>query len=188
MKSRRTYDIAFVGLNPDVHVFEYAIDDTFFESYGKQDFEDSKIDVKLELQKRSGALIWLKFNIGGSVTAPCDRCGNPVDLELWDEFEIIVKMVDNPEEMNETEEDPDIYYIARTESHINVADWIYEFANLSIPSQRYCREDENGNSLCNPEVLKRLDQMEKDAEEQKKTDSNSNPIWKDLDQFKNLDN
>lgn len=186
MNNRRIYDIAFVGLNPDKHVFKYQIGDKFFEAYGTQDFENSQIEVTLELQKQTGGLIWLKFDIGGSVTSLCDRCGNPIDLELWDEFKIIVKMVDEPDTMNETEEDPDVYYISRTESHINVADWIYEFTSLSIPTQHYCAEDEEGNSLCNPEVLQKLDKMAKDAASREK--DNANPIWKGLDKFKNLDN
>jgi uncharacterized metal-binding protein YceD (DUF177 family) len=37
--------------------------------------------------------------------------------------------------MNEQEEDPDVYYISRSESHLHLAEWIYEFINLSIPMQ-----------------------------------------------------
>ena len=74
----------------------------------------------------------------------CDRCGNPLTLQLWDEFKVMVKLVDNPEEMNEQEEDPDVYYINRGESHLHLADWIYEFINLSIPLQKMCPPDENG--------------------------------------------
>ena len=89
--------------------------------------------------------------------------------------------MDNPEEMNEKEEDPDVYYISKGESHLNVADWIYEFINLSIPMQRKCVEDEDGKSKCNPEVLEKLKRMEEEAQA-----FQSNTVWKGLDQFKNL--
>ena len=82
---------------------------------------------------------------------------------------------------NEQEDDPDVYYIGRGESHLNVADWIYEFINLSIPMQRKCGEDENGQSKCNPEVIEKLKKMEEEAKV-----SQSNVVWKGLDQFKNL--
>ena len=83
-------------------------------------------------------------------------------LELWDEFNILVKMVEDPEEMNDQEEDPDVYYISRGESHLNVADWIYEFINLSIPMQRMCNEEEMGGPHCNKEVLAMLKKMEQE--------------------------
>lgn len=183
MSNRRVFEIAFVGLKLGKHEFEYQVDDKFFEPYGEQDFDNCQAKVKLLLEKENGFLL-LKFDISGTVDSLCDRCGNPLTLNLWDEFNIVVKMVENPDEMNEAEEDPDVYYISRTESHIKIADWIYEFISLSIPNPHYCGEDEQGKSLCNPEVLAKLSQMEKDATEEAK---NENSIWKDLDKFKNID-
>jgi uncharacterized metal-binding protein YceD (DUF177 family) len=81
--------------------------------------------------------------------------------------------------MNEEEESPDVFYISRTESHLNVKNWIYEFINLSIPLQKMCKEDEMGGSHCNKDVLARLAQLNPE-----KTD-NKSTIWKDLDKFRN---
>ncbi len=181
MSYRREFDIAFVGLKPGVHVFEYRIDDKFFVEYGKQEFNNCIADIKLVLEKNTG-FMQLKFDVGGSIEVICDRCGNTINQQLWDEFTIIVKMVDNPDEMNEQEEDPDIYYISRGESHLHIADWLYEFINLSIPMQNICGEDENGKSLCNEDVLKKLAQMEKNIDK-----AEDNTIWKGLEKFKNLD-
>jgi uncharacterized metal-binding protein YceD (DUF177 family) len=90
-------------------------------------------------------------------------------------------MVDNPDEMNDTESDPDVFYISRTESHIDVKGWIYEFISLSVPMQRMCAENEIGGPYCNKEVLARLAGMKPSEEESKKT---SNSLWKGLDKFK----
>lgn len=181
MVNRREYDIAFVGLRQGVHVFEYSVDDKFFAPYGEQDFTNCKAEVKLSLDKNTGFML-LKFDVGGSLDINCDRCGNPIHKQLWDEFNIIVKLVEDPEPMNEQEEDPDIYYISRGESHLHIADWLYEFINLSIPLQKMCADDEKGNSACNPEVIEKLRKME---EEVMKT---TNPLWKELQKFKDLDN
>jgi len=62
--------------------------------------------------------------------------------------------------MNEREEDPDIYYISKGESHLHIAEWIYEFINLAIPMQKMCKEDEIGGAQCNKEVLEKLRKME----------------------------
>jgi uncharacterized metal-binding protein YceD (DUF177 family) len=102
-------------------------------------------------------------------------------LDLWDEFNILAKLVDNPEQMNQQEEDPDVYYISRGESHLHIADWIYEFINLSIPTQRMCKEDEMGGPHCNKEVLAMLSKMDVHRE------TPENPMWKELKKFKDLE-
>ena len=180
MNNRRAFEIAFVGLKPGNHEFTYQINDQFFLDYGEQDFRNCNATVKLDLDKQNGFLI-LKFDVGGSTDVACDRCGNMLPLQLWDEFRIMVKMVEEPELLNQQEEDPDVYYISKTESHLFVGDWIYEFINLSIPMQKMCAESEVGGPKCNTEVLEKLKNMEENARKA------GNPVWKGLDQFKNLE-
>jgi len=179
MNSRRTFEIAFVGLKEGIHEFEYEINDKFFVEYQEQDFRNCTARVKLALDKKKGFML-LKFEVGGRLEVTCDRCGNNLPLELWDEFNIVVKMVEDPEQMNEQEEDPDVYYISKGESHLRVADWIYEFINLSIPMQRMCTEDQIGGPQCNQEVLTMLKKL--DARDQPM----GNPVWKGLEKFKDL--
>lgn len=177
MGQHREFEIAFVGLKPGPHVYDYEIGDLFFESYQQQEFTRVNARVKLTLDKNPSFLL-LKFEVGGKVDVTCDRCGSFLPLDLWDEFNLVVKLVDNPDEMNATEEDPDVYFISRTESHLFVGDWIFEFINLSIPMQRMCSEKEMGGPHCNQEVLEMLKKMDVSQRE------NSNPLWKGLDQFR----
>lgn len=180
MSHRRAFEVAFVGLKSGEHQFIYQIDDHFFEEYQQQDFKNCVATVKLTLDKKNGFML-CRFDVDGRVELLCDRCGNNLQLQLWDEFNIVVKIVDDPEIMNEQEEDPDVYYIGKGESYLYVADWIYEFINLSIPMQRMCEEDESGGTKCNPEVLEKLKKMEQEAKS-----TQSNILWKGLDQFKDL--
>lgn len=178
MASRREFDIAFVGLKPGLHEFYYEVDDKFFLEYNDTDFIKCNAQIKLTLEKNTSFMM-LKFEVGGKVNVTCDRCGNSLGINLWDEFNMIIKLVENPDEMNDTEEDPDIFYISRTESHLHLSDWIYEFVVLSIPMQRMCKEDEIGGPQCNQEVLEMLKKM---AET---TSINNNPLSKGLEKFKN---
>lgn len=182
MGNRREFDIAFVGLKPGIHNFDYQVDDKFFADFKETDpadidFDNCNASVKLLLEKNTSFML-LKFEIGGSVNVVCDRCGNILPIDLWDEFKMLVKQVENPEEMNQNEEDPDVFYISRTESHIHVADWIYEFVLLSIPNQRMCNEDEIGGPQCNKEVLAMLNKMKSTTIE------NNHPLEKGLEKFK----
>jgi uncharacterized metal-binding protein YceD (DUF177 family) len=180
MSNRRNYDIAFVGLKPGIHEFEYGINDKFFADYQEQEFRNCVAQVKLTLDKKNGFML-LKFEVGGKLEVTCDRCGNDLPLELWDEFNIVVKMVDDPDVMNDQEEDPDVHYISKNESHLRIGDLIYEFINLAIPMQRMCLPEEMGGPHCNKEVLAMLKKL--DAENNKP----ENPLWRGLEQFKGLE-
>jgi len=182
MGKKKSYEIAFVGLKPGIHEYTYDIGEDFFDEQIPREFSKCVARVKLQLDKKVNFFL-LKFEIGGKAEVTCDRCNNPLEKDLWDEFNMVVKMVDNHEEMNEKEDDPDIFYISRTESHLYLNDWIYEFITLSVPLQKMCSEDEYGGIKCNKEVLEKLKAMEV-----KDNDHNANSIWKGLDKFKSEDN
>jgi uncharacterized metal-binding protein YceD (DUF177 family) len=181
MGHRREFEIAFVGLKPGIHKYDYEITDKFFDAFQQQDFFNCKATVKLTIDKKTGFML-LKFEMGGSLEVTCDRCNNNLPLELWDDFTITVKMLEEPELMNSQEEDPDVYYISSSEGHIDISNWIYEFINLSIPMQRTCVFEKMDGPHCNPaamDMLKKLSALEKEKKE--------NPIWKGLEKFKDLD-
>lgn len=179
MNSRREYEIAFVGLKPGVHEFNYEITDRFFEDYGEQDFRDCKATVKLLLEKTTNFMM-LRFQVGGTLRVVCDRCSSDLPLGLFEDFTVTVKAVENPEEMNESEEDPDVFYISRGESHLLVAPMIYEFINLSVPTQKECEYENMDGPYCNPAAREALRKMR--SEEAGK----QNPLWKGLEKFKDL--
>lgn len=176
MGNKREFEIAFVGLKPGIHEYSYHVDNKFFANYSQADFSDCEAVIKLKLEKNTNFML-LKFEIGGTVNVTCDRCGNLLPMDLWDEFNMVVKQVDNPAVMNDNEADPDIFYISMTESHLHVADWIYEFVALSIPMQRMCDESEIGRPQCNAEVLSMLKKMESRT-------SNHHPLQAGLEKLK----
>lgn len=179
--SRREYEIAFVGLKPGIHEFNYEISDKFFEDYGEQDFWDCHATVKLLLEKSPNFML-LRFQVGGSLKVVCDRCSSNLPLNLFEDFTVTVKAVENPEEMNDTEEDPDVFYISRGESHLTVAPMIYEFVNLSVPMQKECDYENMDGPYCNEAAREALNKMKAEAESKEST------LWKGLEKFKDLGN
>jgi len=182
MNRRREFEIAFVGLKPGIHEYNYVINDKFFEIFQQQDFRNCEANVRLLLDKKNSFML-LKFEIGGTLEVTCDRCSNNLPLELWDEFNITVKMVEEPELMNGQEDDPDVYYISRNEGHIDVSNWIYEFINLSLPMQKTCNYEKMNGPYCNEIARELLQRSQPDKKEEK-----NNPIWKGLEKFKDFEN
>ncbi len=180
MSSRREYEIAFVGLKPGVHEFNYQITDRFFEEYGDQDFWECQAGVKLLLEKTTNFMM-LRFQVGGTLKVVCDRCSSNLPLSLFEDFTVTIKAVENPEEMNDTEEDPDVFYISRGESHLNVGPMIFEFINLSVPTQKECEFENMDGPFCNTAAREALMKMKQEIA------ASENPLWKGLEKFKGLE-
>lgn len=158
MKWKREFEIAFVSLKLGEHHFNYFIEDSFFEHFAIPDFKNAQIEVHLTLDKTADAFL-LYFKINGKVLTHCDRCGDPFTLELWDEFDHVVKWVDELEVEAKNEEDAEVTYISKSESLLDVSTLIYENIIFSLPIQKVHPNLDNGESGCNQETLSRLKQQ-----------------------------
>lgn len=180
MKKSRVFEIAYVGLKDGEHLYEYEIDDRFLKDMGYAEDEISNLNclVKLRFDKQNG-FFQLHFDLDGKAEVVCDRCGDPMVLQIWDEYKLIVKIsyTDEPVERNE---DDEVIFIPKSETVLDVSEWIYEFLILSVPIQHVHPNDERGNSTCNPEALKMLEQLNQEQEEKRNRE-----IWKGLENLRN---
>jgi uncharacterized metal-binding protein YceD (DUF177 family) len=175
MPKKHQYEIAFVGLKPGDHEFEYELDEKFFEQYGETELIQPHAVIKVHLEKHS-SFMQLRFDVAGKTTVVCDRCSNNLEMPLWDEFKLIIKLTDDADRLNEEEEDPDVHYLNRNESMLNIADWLYEFTLLALPLQRMCSPEQMGGPQCNQEVL----QLLKNSQPQSESKPSINPLWENL--------
>lgn len=177
MKHNREFEIAWQGLKPGEHIFQYEIDDRFMHEHGEADEEVKQLNaqIKLRFDKQTNFFM-LHFDVGGSVTVPCDRCGDEFQLQLWDEFDLLIKLAG--EDAEEMDEESDVVFIARSETVIDISNWLYEFVMLSIPLQRI-HPDAEGKPQCNQQALSLLDQLEPEPD-----DKPANEIWKGLEALK----
>ena len=176
MKHSREFEIAWQGLKPGPHTYVYDIDDRFMEEReGDDSFKDWDAKVTLVFDKHENFFM-LHFDIDGTVNVPCDRCGDDFDLKLWDEFDLVIKLV--AEDAEGIEDEDDVVFIPRSETVIDIGKWVYEFLMLSIPLQHIHADLADGTSGCNPQALNLLDQLSDHGAEAKKS------IWKGLDALK----
>jgi uncharacterized metal-binding protein YceD (DUF177 family) len=170
MKSLLPFSIPVKGLRPGVHEFDFQIDRRFFKAFEASPVNDGQVSVRLLFEKRPGLYV-LSFHLEGMVKTECDRCLALIDLPISADQQLLVKF----SEENEAEE-ADVVYINPEDSHLNVAQFIYEFIILALPMIKVydCENDENPK--CDWEMLKYLDGENQDQEA-------SNPIWDALKDF-----
>jgi len=152
---QKQYVIPFSGLSENIHHFEFKIDDKFFENFEFSEIKKSNIDVYLSLEKQERMLI-LEFLIEGTTNIMCDRCLDFFDYPIKGKEKLIVKFGNKNYESTD-----DILILAESENEIDISKYIYEFISLLLPIKRIHPEDENGNSRCNKEMIKKIKEFSK---------------------------
>lgn len=173
MKYNREYEIAWQGLKPGPHTYTFDIDDRFMQERGAgEDITNWNAQVTMLFDKHENFFM-LHFDVDGSVTVTCDRCGDDFTMRLWDEFDLIIKLTGDEQV---EEDDDDVVFIPRSETVIDTSKWIYEFVLLSIPLQHIHADKPDGTSGCNQQALNLLGQLAEHMDEPE-----VNPLWKGLE-------
>ena len=168
MKDLKQFNIPFVGLKEGKHLFEYQIDNKFFDEFQFEDYFESDIQVDIEFVKKS-TLLELNFTANGTVNVPCDITNEHFDQKIEATLPLIVKF--GPEFNDDNEE---ILILPHEAYEINVAQYIYEMIVLSVPSKRIHPKVLDGTMKS--EALEKLQTLEIDEEKKEETD----PRWDKL--------
>ena len=166
------YEINFSGLSEGIYLFDFSADRRFFAEFDESEIEEGAVEIHVELEKRS-AFMRLNFFISGEVELVCDRCLGNYMQKVESRTPMLVKFIDT-----ETEDTDEVIYLHEGENKINVGKLIYEFIVLSIPIRHVHPEDNNGNSLCDQEMLKKIDEYK--VTEDQKRDEHIDPRWNEL--------
>ena len=175
MKSNRQFVIPFKGLKLGKHDFIFDIDDKFFDSFEDSEINEGKVHIEIQLIKNS-SMLELIFSLNGTVTVMCDRCLDDFDLSISYNTNLYVKFGDTTEEQTD-----EILVLSHNEFELNVSQYIYEFILLSIPYRRIHPDNNQGETMCNQEMLKKLNEYLID-ENVKDPD----PRWDDLNLLLNI--
>ena len=153
MNRLKEYHIQFVALELGNHRFEFEANDAFFEHFEFSQIQHGKVKVTVELEKMERMMVF-NINLHGKVLVTCDRCTNEFYYELSDNQKLIVKL--GNEYMEESE---DVVVIPDSEYKFDLSPYVYEFIHLALPARLLHPDDEDGNSTCDPDMLKRLQKL-----------------------------
>ena len=172
MKHLKEFNIQFVGLKEGSHLFEYEINNKFFEDFNYDEFESSSIKISLDFIKKS-TLLELTFAAQGNVEVPCDVTNELYNQYVQGDFRLVVNF--GPEFNDDNEE---LLILPHEAYEFNVAQFIYELIVLSVPSKRVHPKVLDGTM--DSEALNKFEELEiKEVKTVEKTD----PRW---DKLKNL--
>jgi uncharacterized metal-binding protein YceD (DUF177 family) len=168
-----SYAILLSGLKEGHHTADFEIDKKFFELFEESEVKEGSLVANIEMDKRSTHLD-LIIRVSGSVRIGCDRCLEMFSQPIASENRLLVKF---GKSIDDT--DPDILSIPVNENELDLHQHIYEFIMLALPIKRVHPLDKSGESMCDPVMLKKLEELI--IEEEKEHD----PRWDELKKLMN---
>lgn len=166
----KQFIIPFSGLKPGIHHYAYDVDHQFFEAIEYSLYQSGNVHIDLVMNKEEG-LLTFDIYIKGTVDVECDRCLDIIHYPVDNHYRLIFKRGKKWEDVSD-----EVVIMPDTESEVDMSHYLYEFISLSVPMQCIHPDDEHGQSTCNKEMLKILNQY--------LVKSSEDPRWEALKQFK----
>lgn len=169
--------IPFSGLSQGEHHFNFEVGNKFFEQIENSLIKKGNAQVDVQFIKMS-AMLQLHMSFTGNAQIECDRCLGEVMVPLAGKDELIVKL--GGEEITDSS---NIITIGAKDAEVDITLFVYEMIALNLPFRKIPCEILNDTSVCDKEMLAKLDQLKID--EQQLSDE-TNPLWAGLNKLKNL--
>lgn len=160
--------IPFSSLKNGLHEFNYELDSTFFDQFDYSIIKEASVVIDIEFEKRK-TFFKLNFHINGSVDSTCDKCNDPLKIDIEGEEDLIVKFGEESGLQSE-----EIKTIPENAYELDVTGEIYEYVHLQLP----VKIEHESLEDCNPTIIKKLESLQK-----KDNTTEIDPRWSKLQQL-----
>lgn len=167
------YTIPVSGMKEGRHTFDFEIDNRFFEKFEESEIKEGSLEADVVIEKRSTHMD-MAISIRGEVKISCTRCLGMLPWPIECENRLLVKFGSIDEEI-----DPDILYLPHGENDLDLEQHLYDFIILALPIRRIHPYDSAGKSTCDPEMIRRLEELNIEDE------SGNDPRWDELKKLMN---
>lgn len=142
-----------VPSNPGIQEYDFEVEESFFRHFEDGEISSGRVKVTARILK-SDRQIRLDLNLAGSVDLVCDRCLDDYQQVLDSNYVLYGKFGHAADQ-----EDLDVFRIPENAAYIDLLPVLYEYIILSLPLKRIHPLDSEGNSLCNSEMIRRLEEL-----------------------------
>lgn len=170
MGKLKQFVIPFSGLKIGKHEFEYEVDNTFFDDFGYDEFNEADIQVLAGLNKIS-TMMELDLTATGTVNVNCDVTNEPYQQEVDGALQLVIKF---GAEFND--DNDEILILPHGEHQVNIAQYVYEMLVLAVPQKRVHPGVEDGT--LQSEALDKLEELQ--PKETRSNKENTDPRWDGL--------
>ena len=161
--------------------FECHIDESFFDEIEHTDVRHADVDVNLTVTRKSESTFRLEISCHGTVTIPCDRCLDDLDLPVDVDYRLNVEQMGT--ELDDSNDE--LLIVPSDWRELDAAPLVRDTVLLAMP-MTHCHENEED---CNPDVLDVLDSHRAEAvpdgdDDQQSETTGTDPRWEALKKLK----
>jgi uncharacterized metal-binding protein YceD (DUF177 family) len=114
------------------------------------EIDDANINVQATLVKHT-QFLEVELQIAGQAEVQCDRCLDPLLVDIDTEVAMYVKFGETPGE--EDDDENDVIILSHNDMELDMQHYIYEYVHLALPIKKV-----HGEGKCNKEMMARLEQ------------------------------
>ena len=174
MKDLKEFTIPFVGLKLGKHQFNFELNNSFFEHFEYEEFNDVDINLDVQLEKQT-TLLEFTLSYNGTVNVACDITNELFDLDLSGDYHFVVKFGEAYNDENE-----DLLILPHGSYEVSIQQYIYESIVLAMPSRRIHPGIADGT--LKSDILDKLEELSPKApnEETQPEANKTDPRWDSL--------
>ncbi len=140
------FNIDLKGLKEGETSFEFDIDGAFFKALEESELQEGKLHSKVSVY-RTDDFFELNFHTEGTVVVQCDLCLDDMEQTICTDNRLVAKFGEI------YSEDDDLVTVVEDEGILDIAWFIYEFIELSIPVRHV-----HAPGKCNIAMIKMLEE------------------------------
>ena len=163
------------------HAVECHLDESFFNLDEQTEVRRADVDVTLQVTRKSENTYHLEIACDGTVTIPCDRCLDDLDLPVEVDYSLNVEQMGT--ELDDSNDE--LLIVPSDWRELDAAPIVRDTVLLAIP-MTHCHENEDD---CNADMLdlldSHLDEAVPDAVDDDQSETTSpDPRWEALKKLK----
>jgi uncharacterized protein len=170
----KTYTIEFNKLRFGLNELSFPIFDDLFTEMVEKPFQSTNSSCEVLFNKKEN-MYEVQFKIVGNVLTTCDTCLDDFELPLNKTYDLLIKLIDGPENLN----DDEIIYLPKGLHEFDFKQFIFDYFLLAIPTKISC---EDANKKHNQAFI---DKLKIDEGNDDENNSESDPRWDALKNFYN---
>ena len=121
------YKVQLATLADGRYEQDFVCDTEFFKNMENPDIISADVNVHMDMVKKNEAYD-CTFTCRGTLQVPCDRCLDPIDMDVDTQYHVVIKYGDRY-----SDEADDLLIIPETDAAINVAYMLADTIALTIP-------------------------------------------------------
>ena len=130
----------------------------FFQQFDNTEILDAAVQVEVVVRKEGMRKVEADLHLQGTVTLPCDRCLEPLELPVEAHPSFSIRFDVPGQDLSE--DGKEIIALGAADAQLDMRQAVYDYVLLSLPLQRMHPEGE-----CNPETVRFLSQEARTDEE-----------------------